>query len=59
VDALRRVEWVLWVVNTEKSKRPDPPEPMRRPGAQPVKRKARLTEGSADRLFHLLNGGAA
>lgn len=59
VDALRRVEWTLWAVNTDKSKRPDPPEPMRRPGAKPAKRRARLTEGSADRLFQLLNGGAA
>lgn len=59
VDAVRKVEWVLWCVNTEKNKRPDPPEPMRRPGAGPKKQKAQLTEQSADRLFHLLNGGAA
>ncbi|MDX3549511.1 hypothetical protein PV724_44355 [Streptomyces europaeiscabiei] len=59
VDAVRRVEWVLWCVNSEKNKEPDPPEPMRRPGAGPKKQKAKLTEKSADRLFHLLNGGAA
>jgi hypothetical protein len=61
VDALRRVEWVLWVVNIEKkSQRPDPPEPMRRPGAGPKpKKRARLTENSADTLFKLLQGGAA
>jgi hypothetical protein len=60
VDAIRRVEWVLWSVNIEqKSKRPDPPEPMRRPGAGPRKVKAKLNENSADKLFHLLNGGAA
>lgn len=59
VDAVRKVEWVLWCVNTEKKDRPDPPEPMRRPGAAPKKQKAKLTEKSADRLFHLLNGGAA
>jgi hypothetical protein len=60
VDAIRGVEWALWCVNIEqKSKRPDPPEPMRRPGAKPAKKRARLTEGSADRLFQLLNGGAA
>jgi hypothetical protein len=59
-DRVARLEWVLWVVNIEhKSKRPDPPEPIRRPGGKPAKRKARLTEGSADRLFQLLNGGAA
>ncbi|MFF0736911.1 hypothetical protein ACFYVK_35520 [Streptomyces chartreusis] len=60
VDAVRRVEWVLWSVNIEqKSKRPDAPEPMRRPGAGPKKTKAQLTDKSADRLFELLQGGAA
>jgi len=58
-DATRRVEWALWAINTDKAKRPDPPEPMRRPGAGPRKKQARLTEGSAGRLFQLLNGGAA
>ncbi|MFF8100190.1 hypothetical protein ACF07S_10500 [Streptomyces sp. NPDC016640] len=60
VDAIRRLEWVLICVNTEKkSQRPDPPEPMRRPGAGPRKKKAQLTEKSADRLLKLLQGGAA
>jgi hypothetical protein len=61
LDATRRVEWVLLCANIEqKSKRPDPPEPTRRPGAGPrTKKRAQLTEGSADRLFQLLNGGAA
>lgn len=59
VDAVRKVEWVLWCVNTEKKDRPDPPEPMRRPGAGPKRQKAQLTAKSADRLFHLLNGSAA
>lgn len=59
LDATRRVEWTLWAVNTDKAKRGDPPEPTRRPGAGPCKKQARLTEGSADRLFQLLNGGAA
>lgn len=60
VDAIRRLEWVLICVNTEKkSQRPDPPEPMRRPGAGPRKTKAQLTEKSADRLLKLLQGGAA
>ncbi|MEU3613532.1 hypothetical protein ABZ725_14610 [Streptomyces sp. NPDC006872] len=61
LDATRRVEWVLLCANIEqKSKRPDPPEPMRRPGAGPrsVKR-AQLTEASAGTLFQLINGGAA
>lgn len=58
-DRLARVEWVLWCVNTDKkSKRPDPPEPIPRPGAKPRKPKAVLTEGSANRLFHHIQGGA-
>lgn len=60
VDATRRVEYVLICANTEKkSDRPDPPEPMRRPGAGPKKKRAQLTERSADTLFELLQGGAA
>ncbi|MFJ3289996.1 hypothetical protein ACIPMW_32510 [Streptomyces sp. NPDC086669] len=58
-DRLARVEWVLWCVNIEqKSKRPDPPEPIRRPGARPRKAKPKLNETSAGRLFQLLQGGA-
>lgn len=60
VDAIRRLEWVLICVNTDKkSKRPDPPEPLRRPGAGPRKKTAQLTDKSANRLFELLQGGAA
>ena len=60
VDATRRVEWALWSVNIEqKSKRPDAPDPMRRPGVGVKKTKAQLTDKSADRLFELLQGGAA
>lgn len=60
VDAIRRLEWTLICLNIDKkSKRPDPPEPMRRPGAGPVKKKAQLTDASANRLFELLQGGAA
>ncbi|MET9150080.1 hypothetical protein ABZX82_02175 [Streptomyces griseoflavus] len=59
-DAIRRLEWVLICVNVDKkSKRPDPPEPMRRPGAGPKKARAQLTEKSADKLLKLLQGGAA
>ncbi|MET9521527.1 hypothetical protein [Streptomyces coeruleorubidus] len=59
LDATKRVEWVLQCVNIEqKSKRPDPPEPTRRPGAKPRKAKAKLNENSANRLFQLIQGGA-
>jgi len=58
-DRVARLEWVLLCVNIEKkSKRPDPPEPIRRPGARPRKAKARLNENSANRLFQLIQGGA-
>jgi hypothetical protein len=58
-DRVARVEWVLWCVNIEqKSKRPDAPEPIRRPGAAPRRAKPRLTEASAGRLFELIQGGA-
>lgn len=60
VDSIRRLEWVLRCVNTDsKAKKPEPPDPMRRPGAGPRKVKAQLSEKSANRLFELLNGGAA
>ncbi|MFE0845262.1 hypothetical protein [Streptomyces rochei] len=58
-DRVARLEWVLICVNTEKKQRPDPPEPIRRPGAGPRKSKAQLTEKSANTLLQLLQGGAA
>ncbi|GGW80870.1 hypothetical protein [Streptomyces griseoloalbus] len=58
-DRVAHLEWALWTVNIQqKSKRPDPPEPIRRPGARPRKAKAKLNENSADRLFQLIQGGA-
>lgn len=59
VDAVRRLEYVLVCANTEKKSRPDPPEPMRRPGAGPRKKRATLNERGANTLFELLQGGAA
>jgi hypothetical protein len=59
-DRLARVEYVLICANTEKkAKRPDPPEPIRRPGAKAQRPKAKLTESGANTLFQLINGGAA
>lgn len=58
-DRVAHLEWALWSVHIDKkSQRPDEPEPIRRPGITPRKKKATLTAGSADRLFRLLNGGA-
>jgi hypothetical protein len=58
-DRVAHMEWALWTVNIEKkSQRPDPPEPIRRPGAKPRRAKAKLTEKSADTLLKLIQGGA-
>jgi murein L,D-transpeptidase YcbB/YkuD len=59
LDATRRVEWAVLAVNTEKAKRPKPPEPTPRPGAKPVRSKPKLTDVQAQDLFRIINGGAA
>ncbi|MFH8751128.1 DUF5361 domain-containing protein [Streptomyces rimosus] len=60
-DRLGRIEYALIAANTEKKRdRPNPPEPLRRPGAVPRKKKpAAMTEAAAETLFRLINGGAA
>ncbi|HEY6115617.1 MAG TPA: hypothetical protein VI172_06630 [Candidatus Dormibacteraeota bacterium] len=59
-DRVARLEYVLISVNTEhKSQRPKAPEPIRRPGAKPVKARQRMSDNQANTLFKLLNGGAA
>ncbi len=60
-DRLGRIEYVLTCANSDsKSRRPDPPEPMRRPGAAPLRKKpAGLSDDGAETLFRLINGGAA
>lgn len=60
LDATRRVEYVLICANTEsKSKRPDPPEPTRRPGGKPPRPKSALTDAGANFLFNLTRDRAA
>lgn len=61
VDSLRRLEHILILANSDKkSRRPQAPEPIRRPGARPVRKKtAPLTDAGAETLFRLINGGAA
>jgi hypothetical protein len=60
VDGLRRVEYVLILANSDsKARKPDPPEPVRRPGAKPLRAKRALSEANAERLFSLINSGAA
>lgn len=59
-DRLARIEYVLICANTDKkSQRPDRPEPMRRPGAAPRRKKSTLSDASTQKLFELINGGAA
>ncbi|MFF9309885.1 hypothetical protein ACF1BS_03150 [Streptomyces sp. NPDC014748] len=59
-DRVARVEYVLICANTDKkSQRPQPPEPVRRPGTGQVRPKPQLTDASAEFLFQLINGGAA
>lgn len=59
-DRVARLEYVLLCVNTEqKSKRPRPPEPIRRPGAKVLRPKQQMSEAQANHLFTLINGGAA
>jgi hypothetical protein len=59
-DKVARLEYVLLCVNTEqKSKRPRPPEPIRRPGAKPLRPKQTLTDAQANHLFEMLKERAA
>lgn len=59
-DRVAEVVHVLILANSDPKKgRPDPPEPIRRPGAKPVKPKPKLSDASATWLFQMINGGAA
>lgn len=60
VDAVRRVEYVLICSNTDKgSDRPQPPEPLRRPGARPPRPRTQITDRGAEVLYKLINGEGA
>jgi len=59
VDAVRRVEYVLILANSDsKARAPKPPEPLPRPGVNAPKAKPRISEAASERLFQLINGGA-
>lgn len=59
-DALRRLEYILIVANSDgKGRKPQRPEPMRRPGVEPRKKLAPVSQKGAETLFRLINGGAA
>ena len=58
-DRVARLEYTLICLNTDKKhKRPEKPEPIRRPGAVPPRPKATLNETGANFLFQLIKGGA-
>ncbi|MFE9735488.1 hypothetical protein ACFYO9_34095 [Streptomyces sp. NPDC005863] len=60
LDAVKRLEYVTVCSNVEhKRDRPEPPEPTARPGAKPRKPKPKITDAARERLFQLINGGAA
>jgi hypothetical protein len=57
IDRLAVLEFVLRSVYSDGKNKPQPPEPVRRPGARPKnKPKAPLTAEGADLLFRLING---
>lgn len=60
-DRIAQLQYVLICVNTEKKhQRPEVPKPIERPGSKPPKKKtAEMTDAAAERLFQLINGGAA
>ncbi len=62
IDVQRQALYAFHVANSDKKARRgiEPPEPVRRPGSRPPRKKTTpLTEERADRLFRLINGGAA
>ncbi|WP_328313082.1 DUF5361 domain-containing protein [Streptomyces sp. NBC_00442] len=59
-DGVRRLEYITILANSDgKGRKHTPPEPIRRPGAKAPRPKAALSDAAAERLFKLINGGAA
>jgi len=59
-DRIAELGYIYGSAHAEsKAKRPKVPEPIRRPGAKPVKAKQKLTEDQAKTLFRIINGSAA
>lgn len=59
-DALRELQYILVVANSDgKGRKPRRPEPIRRPGVTPKKSRQPMPDAAAERLFQLINGGAA
>ncbi|MFE0647507.1 hypothetical protein ACFVZH_02800 [Streptomyces sp. NPDC059534] len=59
-DGIRDLQYILVVANSDgKGRKPRRPEPIRRPGVAPKQQREPMTDAAADRLFQLINGGAA
>lgn len=60
IDLLRAQLYAFHRANSKKGARlGPPPEPLRRPGAKPTRTKTKPSDAGAERLFQLINGGAA
>lgn len=59
-DGIRDLQYITVVANSDgKGRKPRRPEPIRRPGVAPKQQREPMSETAADRLFKLINGGAA
>lgn len=59
-DSLHQLEYILVVANSSgKGRKPKRPEPMRRPGVTPKTERTQMSDTARDKLFELINGGAA
>jgi hypothetical protein len=57
IDVQREHMHAFLLANHGKGRKPEKPEPVRRPGARQRKKKLEpMTEGAAERLFALING---
>lgn len=59
-DGLKDLQYITVVANSDgKGRKPQRPEPIRRPGAGGPKKQQALTDKHADFLFNMINGGSA
>lgn len=59
LDGIRRLEYLTICANVEAKDRPEPPTPVRRPGAKARPARPSLSDGDRDFLFRMINGGAS
>lgn len=56
VDELRNLRYVYTASQSEKNKNLTPPDPIRRPGVQPKRKKNELSDAQYDWLYRHING---